>query len=108
MQLDLDRDGAQLFPDLVAGELLDGLKAILSAWTPVAGARIASDPELSDWISNRSPVGEVARSLRGLERNPSAQYYSTRAKARTGRSAGTRTARSPSASASTCPSSTIG
>jgi ectoine hydroxylase-related dioxygenase (phytanoyl-CoA dioxygenase family) len=67
MELNLDRDGAQLFPELVGGELLEEIEAILYDRPPAAGVRISDDAKLVDWISNRSPVGEVSRSLRGAK-----------------------------------------
>src|SRR5918997_2911702 len=70
MKLNLDRDGAQLFPERVGGKLLEEIEAILYDRPPAAGVRIADDPKLLDWISSRSPVGEVARSLRGAKAQP--------------------------------------
>jgi hypothetical protein len=70
MQLNLERDGAQLFSGLIGAELLKELEAILSYRPPAAGVRIGDDPQLRDWISGRSPLGEVARSLRGAGTQP--------------------------------------
>jgi hypothetical protein len=70
MQLKLDRDGAELFPDLVGGELFEELEAILSGRSGAPGVRIANDPDLFDWIANRSPLAEIARSMRGAATQP--------------------------------------
>ncbi|MBA2466048.1 MAG: phytanoyl-CoA dioxygenase family protein [Sphingomonas sp.] len=70
MQLNLDRDGAQLFEQLVSGELLGELGAILTLRPRAAGIRLSDDAALYDWICDRSPLGELARSLRGAEAKP--------------------------------------
>lgn len=65
--LGLDPDGAQLFPNLIKGESHKSLEEILASHPPVAGVRISGDPELAEWISRKSPIGELARSLMGAE-----------------------------------------
>ena len=67
MGLTLDRDGAQLFPNLVNGELLRELDVILSVRPRGAGVRISNDPKLYDWIFHLSSLGDLARSLRGAQ-----------------------------------------
>jgi ectoine hydroxylase-related dioxygenase (phytanoyl-CoA dioxygenase family) len=67
MGLVLDQDGAQLFPGLINESLLENLEGILSNRPRGAGVRIYGDPALSEWISIRSPVGQLARSLLGDE-----------------------------------------
>jgi len=51
----------------VRGELVEELETILSVRHPAAGVRIGDDPKLFDWIVSRSPLVEIARSLRGAQ-----------------------------------------
>ena len=70
MHLSLDRDGAQLFPNLVGGDSLRQLDAILSVRPRGAGVRISADPKLQEWISHDSPVRQLARSFLGAATQP--------------------------------------
>jgi hypothetical protein len=70
MPLTLDRDGAQLFPNLLSSDLLAGLETILSSRPPKPGVRIRGDPELSDWVSRKSPLGQLASTCLGAEAQP--------------------------------------
>jgi hypothetical protein len=67
--LDLDVDGAQLFPGLVIGEL-ESLAEIVSTRPRETGVRIYSDPDLYKWISRKSTVGGLARTLLGAKARP--------------------------------------
>ena len=70
MPLTLDRDGAQLFPNLLNGDLLADLENILSFRPRSPGVRITSNPELSDWVSRKSPLGKLAQTCLGAEAQP--------------------------------------
>ena len=70
MPLTLDRDGAQLFPNLLSSDLLAGLENILSSRPRKPGVRISDDPELSDWVSRKSPLGKLASTCLGAEAQP--------------------------------------
>jgi len=70
MPLTLDRDGAQLFPDLLSSDQLVGLETILSARARKPGVRIHGDAELSDWVSRKSPLGKLASTCLGADAQP--------------------------------------
>ena len=67
--LTLDQDGAQLFPGLIV-DFLESLEDILLKQPRGAGVRIYRDPDLSEWVSHESPVGQVVQSLLGDETQP--------------------------------------
>lgn len=70
MQLSVDRDGAQLFPNLVGADSLRELDAILAVRPSGAGVRISADPKLYEWISGSSAVRRLARSFLGAATQP--------------------------------------
>ena len=70
MALTLDRDGAQLFPNLLGEKLLSDLEDILSGHAGGVGVRIHGDPKLSDWILRKSPLGNLARTVLGPDAEP--------------------------------------
>ena len=70
MSLMLDRDGAQLFPNLLNDNLLADLERILSSRPRQPGVRIRGHQELSDWISHKSPVGKLVSTCLQAEAQP--------------------------------------
>lgn len=68
MTLDIERDGAQLFPQLIDGSGLEALQRMLPQSTK-PGERIYGNADLSNWLLD-GPVGGIARDIAGPSCRP--------------------------------------
>jgi hypothetical protein len=66
--LDLERDGAQLFPGALNGSTLDDLERLVPSSTG-PGERIYQNRRLADWLI-RGPAGSISRGVLGGSAKP--------------------------------------